>query len=57
MVSVLGNHTFKFPEPIELTKVMADYLDDEVPEKYYVNTDRARELIEKLVEDGKLDEE
>lgn len=57
MVSVLGNHTFKFPEPIELTKVMADYLDDEVPEKYYINNDRAKELIEKLVADGKLEEE
>ena len=57
MVSILGNYTYKFPQPIELTKVMADYLDDEVPEKYYINNERATQLIEKLVADGKLDEE
>lgn len=33
MVSILGDYSFKFPEPIELKKVMKDYLEDEVDEK------------------------
>ena len=33
MVSILGDYIFKFPEPIELKKVMKDYLEDEVDEK------------------------
>ena len=30
MVSIFGDYSFKFPEPIELKKVMKDYLEDEV---------------------------
>ena len=33
MVSILGDYSFKFPEPIELKKVLKDYLEDEVDEK------------------------
>ena len=33
MVSIFGDYSFKFPEPIELKKVMKDYLEDEVDEK------------------------
>lgn len=55
MVSFLGNYTYKFPEPIELTKTMQDYLEDEVDEKYYVNSERAEKLIEKLIDDGTLE--
>lgn len=55
MVSCLGNYTYRFPKPIELTKCMADYLDDVVDEKYYVSTERAERLIEKLVLDGTLE--
>ena len=53
-VSILGDYDYKFPEEIPLTKVMADYLDDEVDEKYYINSDRANELIEKLIDDGTI---
>lgn len=55
MVSFLGNYTYKFPEPIELTKTMQDYLEDEVDEKYYVNSERADKLIEKLIDEGTLE--
>lgn len=57
MVSCLGNYSYSFPKPFELTKCMADYLDDEVEEKYYINSERANRLIEKLVVDGVLEDE
>lgn len=33
-VSILGEYTYKFPEPIPLTKTMKDYLEDEVEDFY-----------------------
>lgn len=39
---------FEFPKPFELKLRLKDMLDDEVDEKYYLNTDRADGLIEKL---------
>ena len=51
MVSILnGEREFKFPEPIPLNMVMKDLLEDEVDEKYYINSDKARELILKLID-------
>ena len=52
MVSILGHAKYTFPEPIELNKVMKDYLEDEVDEKYYVNSPKALELIERLKAEG-----
>ena len=54
MVSILGDYSFKFPEPIELKKVMKDYLEDEVDEKYYINNEKAQKLIKKLIDNGTL---
>ena len=54
-VSLLSDEGYVFPEPIPLAKCMADYLDDEVDEKYYIKSDKAKELLENLVESGKLD--
>ena len=54
MVSIFGDYSFKFPEPIELKKVMKDYLEDEVDEKYYINNEKAQKLIQKLIENGTL---
>lgn len=54
MVSFLKNVDFHFPQPFPLTKTMKDYLEDEVDEKYYINNDKAQQLIEKLVADGGL---
>ena len=54
MVSILGNYKYDFPKPIELTKTMKDYLEDEVDEKYYINNEKAQKLIEKLICDGTL---
>lgn len=52
MVSLLGEWNYKFPRPIPLTKTMKDYLEDEVDEKYYINTEKAQKLIDKLIENG-----
>lgn len=48
MVSILGAWNYKFPAPIPLTKTMKDYLEDEVDEKYYINSEKADQLIAKL---------
>lgn len=52
MVSILGPAKFEFPEPIELNKVMKNYLEDDVDEKYYVNSQKALDLIERLKAEG-----
>lgn len=54
MVSILGDKGYQFPKPIPLDKCMNDYLEDEVEEKYYINSDKARDLIDKLIIGGKL---
>lgn len=54
MVSILGAWNYKFPKPIPLTKTMNDYLDDEVDERYYINSDKANQLIAKLIADGTI---
>lgn len=48
MVSLLGNYTYTFPTPIPLETCMADYLEDEVDEKYYIKGEKADRLIEDL---------
>lgn len=37
MVSILGDYTYKFPEPVELTLTLKDMLEDEVDERYYLS--------------------
>ncbi len=54
MVSLLGNYNFYFPTQIPLNTVMADYLEDEVPDKFYVKSKKAYDLIVKLENEGKL---
>jgi DNA (cytosine-5)-methyltransferase 1 len=55
MVSLLGKWNYKFPKPIPLTKTMKDYLEDEVDEKYYINSEKANKLIQQLMESGQLE--
>ena len=55
MVSILGNFKYEFPEPIELTKKMKDYLEDEVDEKYYIKNEKADKLIRQLIDNGTLE--
>lgn len=56
MVSILGEYNYTFPRPIPLTKVIADYLEPEVDEKFYINNEKAQELINQLVESGQLED-
>jgi DNA (cytosine-5)-methyltransferase 1 len=56
MMSLLGKWNFKFPQPRPLTKTMADYLEDEVDEKYYINSEKTQKLINQLIESGNLPE-
>lgn len=53
-VSILGGYTFEFPTVIPLEKVMADYLETDVDEKYYLTSDKAKDLIDRLILDGKI---
>lgn len=55
MVSVLGEYNYHFPATIPLQKIMADYLEDEVDESYYINSEKALNLIQDLVDSGKLE--
>ena len=50
MVSYLDKSLkFAFPCPVPLTKTARDYLEDTVDNKYYLKTEKAEELINKLI--------
>lgn len=55
MVSLLGNGTYEFPKPVQLTKRMKDCLENEVDEKYYLKSEKAYRLIADLESRGILD--
>lgn len=55
MVSLLGEWNYKFPQAIQLQKRLDDYLQDEVDEKYYVKSEKARSLIKALEDSGSLE--
>lgn len=54
-VSLLGNYVYAFPDPMPLTKTMKNYLEDDVDERFYIHTEKAQKLIQKLIENGTLD--
>lgn len=47
---------FTFPIPFDNGLRLKDVLDEKVDESYYINTQKAQELIQRLVSDGILDE-
>ena len=53
-VSFLGDYEFDFPNPIPLTKRLKDYLEEKVDEKFYLTSDKARALIDKLIKEDRL---
>ena len=53
----LDNGQFKFPEPFDNGVRFKDVTEDSVEEKYYVNTPKANELIETLINSGKLEKD
>jgi hypothetical protein len=40
---------FTFPEPVKLEKVMKDFLEETVDEKYYIKNEKADKLIKELI--------
>lgn len=59
MVSILDptyQITFEFPKPVELNSEFEDALVDEdtVDDRFYIDTPRASQLIQKLIDDGVL---
>ena len=53
-LSILGDYSYTFPEPIPLKKRLKDVLEDEVDEKYYINSEKADKLIGNLIDRGVL---
>ena len=47
---------FTFPEKQELKLRVKDVLEPVVDEKYYINTDKAKELIKKFIENNQINE-
>lgn len=50
----LDNGKFEFPEGFDNGKRLCDVLEDDVEERFYVNTDKANKLVKDLIESGKL---
>ena len=44
----LDSNAFTFPEPVELQSILLDVLEDEVDEKYYVDSSKVKALIPQL---------
>src|SRR5699024_5557679 len=49
----VDNGKFEFPKPYDGGLRLKDLLEDEVEEKYYIDNERANELIERLKDDKK----
>lgn len=47
---------FTFPEKQELKLRVKDILENSVDEKYYINTNKAKELIKKFIENNQINE-
>lgn len=55
MFSFLGDVYYEFPKPIPLEKRLVDYLEEDVDEKYYLKSEKAKRLIDDLIERGELE--
>lgn len=53
----LDNGKFVFPAGFESDIKLKDMLEDDVDDKYYIDTQKAKELIQDLVQSGKLNKE
>lgn len=49
MFSFLGDYCYEFPKPIKLEKKLKDILEVEVNDKYYLNNDKTKKLIDNLI--------
>lgn len=55
MVSILGNYDYEFPKEIPLEFVMADVLQEDVPENFFISNEKADKLIEQLIAEKKIE--
>lgn len=53
-ISFLGNFKYDFPKPIPLDSKMGDYLELGVEDKFYIYTDKAWQMIDDLIKEGRL---
>lgn len=51
MVSVLGDCYYKFPKPIPLKTRVRDCLDKEVESKYFLSSQKAKDLVDELADE------
>ena len=49
MVSILGDYNYEFPNAVQLDKVMFDYLDEEVDEKYFLPVIKGKVSISSIM--------
>ncbi len=58
MVSILSDEfiEYEFPEGVKLEKVMKDFLEEEVDEKYYINSEKAQQIIKQLLDSKALEQ-
>lgn len=52
----IDTHDFTFPIPFDNGLRLKDVLEDGVDEKYYINTQKAHDLIQRLIDDGTLED-
>ena len=52
VVSILRGGGYHFPEKKPLETTINDYLETSVNERYYINSERGKEMIENLIESG-----
>lgn len=55
MVSCLGDYYYEFPEKQELKLRLKDMLESEVDEKYYINNEKSKKLIQELIDNGTIE--
>jgi DNA (cytosine-5)-methyltransferase 1 len=56
MVSLLGDYNFEFPNDIPLEYVWEDILEESVDEKYFINNEKAKNLINQLIIEKRIPE-
>lgn len=57
MVSILGEYNYRFPSKVKLEKTIADYLEEEVEDKFYIKGEKLEMLHKQLIVDKKRDED
>lgn len=55
MVSIMGDFNYDFPDVMKQTSVVDDYLENEVDDKYFINSEKADKLIRQLIESGVIE--